>query len=287
MEAMVSEHNSSSQAIAQAKQAIANADALLITAGAGMGVDSGLPDFRGVHGLWRAYPVLKRRGLSFEDMARLAWFRDEPELAWAFYGHRLHQYRQTQPHAGFGMLLDLCRQKGDNYFVVTSNVDSHFHKAGFDDSRIHEVHGSLDWWQCSSGAHKDLWPADDDAVIVDEERFRATRMPYCPDCGEVARPNVLMFGDWRWVDTRESRQAAHFIHWLEPLRAEGKQVAIIEIGAGRVIPTIRELGEHLFWDLFPYCSLIRINPRDHKVPEGAISIAMNGLDGIRSILGEV
>ena len=45
------------------------ADGLLITAGAGMGVDSGLPDFRGQEGFWRAYPALRHQGLSFEDMA--------------------------------------------------------------------------------------------------------------------------------------------------------------------------------------------------------------------------
>ena len=45
------------------------ADGLLITAGAGIGVDSGLPDFRGREGFWRAYPALRRQGLSFEEMA--------------------------------------------------------------------------------------------------------------------------------------------------------------------------------------------------------------------------
>ncbi|MGF6303278.1 MULTISPECIES: hypothetical protein [Paraburkholderia] len=58
------------------------ADGLLITAGAGMGVDSGLPDFHGQDGFWRAYPALQHRGLSFEDMANPAAFARHPELAW-------------------------------------------------------------------------------------------------------------------------------------------------------------------------------------------------------------
>jgi NAD-dependent SIR2 family protein deacetylase len=65
------------------------ADGLLITAGAGMGVDSGLPDFRGRDGFWRAYPALRHHGFSFEDMANPARFAEHPELAWGFYGHRL------------------------------------------------------------------------------------------------------------------------------------------------------------------------------------------------------
>ena len=58
----------------QAAESIKAADALLVTAGAGMGVDSGLPDFRGTQGFWRAYPVLAKLGLSFEEMADLGPF---------------------------------------------------------------------------------------------------------------------------------------------------------------------------------------------------------------------
>lgn len=54
----------------KAAQAIEGADALLFTAGAGMGVDSGLPDFRGDTGFWRAYPPFQQRGLSFTDVAQ-------------------------------------------------------------------------------------------------------------------------------------------------------------------------------------------------------------------------
>ena len=57
------------------------ADGLLITAGAGMGVDSGLPDFRGDQGFWKAYPPLKHLGKSFVDMATPELFYTDPKLA--------------------------------------------------------------------------------------------------------------------------------------------------------------------------------------------------------------
>ena len=88
----------------QAARAIARADALLITAGAGMGVDSGLPDFRGDAGFWRAYPPFRKLRLTFVDLAQPGWFRQDPELAWGFYGHRLQLYRRIAPHSGFGIL---------------------------------------------------------------------------------------------------------------------------------------------------------------------------------------
>jgi hypothetical protein len=74
---------------AAAARLIDQADALVIAAGAGIGVDSGLPDFRGAEGFWRAYPALGRAGLRFEEIASPAAFRADPELAWGFYGHRL------------------------------------------------------------------------------------------------------------------------------------------------------------------------------------------------------
>jgi NAD-dependent SIR2 family protein deacetylase len=75
--------------IVQIADALESADALVIAAGAGMGVDSGLPDFRGGAGFWQAYPPFAKLGLRFEQLAYPRWFRDDPALAWGFYGHRL------------------------------------------------------------------------------------------------------------------------------------------------------------------------------------------------------
>ena len=61
-------------ALALARDAIAAADALLVAAGAGMGVDSGLPDFRGPEGFWPAYPAYRKLGKSFQDLANPVWF---------------------------------------------------------------------------------------------------------------------------------------------------------------------------------------------------------------------
>ena len=76
----------------------------MVAAGAGMGVDSGLPDFRGPEGFWRAYPPYRRLGLRFEELADPEHFDDDPALAWGFYGHRLALYRATVPHSGHAVL---------------------------------------------------------------------------------------------------------------------------------------------------------------------------------------
>ncbi|MDR6374176.1 hypothetical protein J2776_000852 [Paraburkholderia caledonica] len=68
---------------------ISEADGVLITAGTGMGIDSGLPDFRGATGFWRAYLALGAKGVTFRDIANGMAFRVDPKRAWGFYGHRL------------------------------------------------------------------------------------------------------------------------------------------------------------------------------------------------------
>ena len=110
---------------------IEQANGLLISAGAGMGVDAGLPDFRGVNGFWRAYPALAKSGIHFEEIASPDSFETDPALAWGFYGHRLNLYRRTEPHEGHLILRKWADWMANGAFVFTSNVDGLFQKAGF------------------------------------------------------------------------------------------------------------------------------------------------------------
>lgn len=266
----------------QAADAIRTADALLITAGAGMGVDSGLPDFRGNEGFWKAYPLVARLGLSFAAMANPAWFEKDPHLAWAFYGHRLGLYRRTRPHAGFVKLLEWTAAKPGGYFVFTSNVDGHFQRAGFSAERIVECHGSIHHFQCADGCTESIWEAGDEHVTVDESAFRAANpLPRCRHCGGMARPNILMFGDGSWVADRSHAQHDRLSQWLRELEKMSARLTIIELGAGTAIPTVRCTSESVAKRLGG--NLIRINPRETGVPEGGFGIRMGALEGIQKI----
>ena len=114
-----------------AAELISGADALIIGAGAGMGVDSGLPDFRGNEGFWKAYPALAKAQLDFMEVASPRTFERNPALAWGFYGHRLKLYRETVPHTGFDILRRWGQRMVLGSHVFTSNVDGQFQKAGF------------------------------------------------------------------------------------------------------------------------------------------------------------
>lgn len=78
-----------------AAELLLQADALIVGAGAGMGVDSGLPDFRGTAGFWKAYPALAKEQIDFTRIACPDAFHTHPARAWGFYGHRLQLYRTS------------------------------------------------------------------------------------------------------------------------------------------------------------------------------------------------
>lgn len=260
--------------IEQAAAAIRGADALLIGAGAGMGVDSGLPDFRGDAGFWLAYPPF--RGKAFAELSTPHWFRTDPELAWGFFGHRWNLYTRAEPHAGFAILRRWGEQLPLGYFVFTSNVDGQFQKADFDEERILERHGSIHYLQCSGLCSVDIWPAGDLQIDVDPETIRThSPLPRCPRCDNLARPNILMFNDWDWLPQRCQDQLVRYQQWLAA--AEAKRIVSIEFGAGLAIPTVRHECES------QAATLIRVNPREADVPRGGISLPLAALEAIRRI----
>jgi NAD-dependent SIR2 family protein deacetylase len=269
------------ESLTRAARALAGADALLITAGAGMGVDSGLPDFRGDAGFWRAYPPFAKLGLRFVDLASPRWFGEDPALAWGFYGHRLNLYRATVPHRGFATLLDWAHAKAHGAFVFTSNVDGHFQRAGFDPLRVVECHGAIETSQCAAPCGPALWASSAD-VGVDSRTFRAAPpLPVCPRCGDLARPNVLMFGDDGWIARRTDEQHERMRAWLSSLARARARVAVLELGAGTAVPTVRLTSESLARRLGG--TLIRVNPREPEVPSGAISLSMGAREAIEAL----
>jgi NAD-dependent SIR2 family protein deacetylase len=269
--------------LAHAAGLISQADALVVAAGAGMGVDSGLPDFRGTEGFWRAYPALGREKVDFFSIACPEAFRTQPQRAWGFYGHRLKLYRLTQPHQGFQMLKRWGEKMALGYSVFTSNVDGQFQKAGFELNSIHECHGSIQHLQCMNACSNAIWPADEFQPEVDAERcWMLNTLPRCPTCGGMARPNILMFNDSDWQEERENKQAARMENWLSTI----SRPVVVEIGAGTAIPSVRRFSHRIIHEFGG--RLVRINPREFTVPTsldiGLGSGSMQALSEIDRVL---
>lgn len=266
----------------KAAEALRSAKAVLITAGAGMGVDSGLPDFRGAQGFWVAYPMYERLGINFIDAANPANFEGDPALGWGFYGHRTNLYRETEPHRGFRIVQDWTAEFGQDSFVVTSNVDGQFQKAGYREDQILEVHGSIHHLQCLTPCCNAIWD-NDETIPVDFANMRALHVPQCRYCNQPARPNILMFGDYSWLPDRTRGQEMRFDSFLAQHQHES--IVVLEMGAGTAIPTIRYMSEQIGHR--HDATVIRINPREAHIFGGHISLpcgALQGLEGIKSFL---
>jgi NAD-dependent SIR2 family protein deacetylase len=179
------------------------------------------------------------------------------------------------PHAGFAILRRIGEGLPQGAFVFTSNVDGQFQKAGFAAERIVECHGSIHHLQCLDACHQGIWPADDYQPQVDEEEcLLRSDFPRCPRCRAIARPNILMFGDWGWLAQRTDDQESRLHIWLRQV----DRLLVIEIGAGTNIPTVRMLGEQ------SRGRLIRINPSEPQLPPGkGVALAAGGLAGLRAI----
>jgi NAD-dependent SIR2 family protein deacetylase len=263
--------------INRAASLVDDASAILVVAGAGIGIDSGLPDFRGRQGFWKAYPALAQHGISFTDIASPEAFHRHPRLAWGFYGHRLAMYRAVEPHRGFHILKGWMSRAPGSGGVFTSNVDGHFQKAGFDERRIAECHGSLNHLQCLEDCDV-IWPATEFSPQV-QDGMLVGELPSCPRCGGLARPNVLMFGDYRWISRRTDEQERRLDQWL----AGVERLLVIEIGAGSAIPTARNFSARMVIE--HDALVIRINPDESTIHGHSrhVSLPMGALAALQAI----
>jgi len=271
--------------LVEAARAIKKADFILLTSGAGLGVDSGLPDFRGPEGFWRAYPPMQKLGLRFEQMSTPSWFTKDPNFAWGFWGHRFGLYFSSKPHQGYHTMLKWAKSKKD-YFVFTSNVDTHWITAGTPETKVNECHGSVGYLQCSQNCSRDLWNSHIDEIYslrVDLTTFRAEDpLPSCIHCHKLARPNVLMFGDFFFNPRRENDQSLMMDNFEKRvLEKPDAKLVVIEIGAGNAVPTVRQTSEQ--WSRRFKGKLIRINLRDDYYPESVDGIGIP-LGGLRAVL---
>jgi NAD-dependent SIR2 family protein deacetylase len=188
------------------------------------------------------------------------------------------------PHPGFALLKYWGEKMPMGYSVFTSNVDGQFQKAGFAESRIHECHGSIHHLQCLLPCIPDIWSAEAFQPRVDHDNcLLLNKPPACPYCDGMTRPNILMFGDWNWVENRAALQGRAQTTWLKGVR----RPVVIELGAGTTISSVRTFGQRVI--THHGGRRIRINPREFAVtsPEemGLAMGALAGLQAIAAVLG--
>ena len=201
--------------VRKVKSLIENADAILVFAGAGMSADSNLTTYQDKEGFYKEYPLYRELKKNYVSIMSYQGVLDDPHFAWGYFAHQYSLYKNAIPHEGYMGLLKLCQSKED-YFVVTTNVDGLFIKAGFPNHKVHEVHGSIHKLQCSIPCERSVWSTEGLNVKIDYSTMKALdHLPRCPECGFVSRPNICMYGDtdesYIWEESQE--KAKRFREW--------------------------------------------------------------------------
>ena len=287
------------ESIQMARKEICDAEALLIVAGAGMGIDSGLPDYRGPNGLWNTWHPARELNMRYEQLSTNELFLNDPHLAWGFQTYLTKMYHHLDPHNGYTLLLQMAEKKfKNNYFVITSNVDSQFLKAGFSENKLYEVHGTKRLWQCiDKKCNKNHFPFQmeiDKLPQIDEKTLYAVDpLPKCIHCGKIARPNVSFFGDLFFNEKTTKVQSSRLYDWLESIKH--KKLVIMELGCGISEHSIRfelkknqytmmsnewKLPKHFLSDI--NTNLIRINP-DEEIDENKVGVIKIKLGAMKAM----
>ena len=226
-----------------ASDVIKKSEALLVVAGAGLGIDSGLPDYRGPNGLWNTWHPARELNMTYEQLSTHENFLEKPDLAWGFQSYLTNLYYKLDPHQGYYDLLNIAMDKfNNNYFVITSNVDSQFLKSGFNPEKLYEVHGTKRLWQCiDKSCNKNHFPWEmeiENLPKIDPNTLYAIKpLPKCIHCGKLARPNVSFFGDLFFNEKKTKVQSEKLYNWIE--KNKDKKLVIIELGCGNSVHSIR------------------------------------------------
>ena len=147
---------------------------VVVLTGAGISAESGLRTFRDSDGLWEGYSV--------DEVATPEGFEQNPELVQRFYDERRAQLSVVEPNAAHRALARLESVLGDDFLLVTQNVDDLHERAG--SKRVLHMHGELQSAWCTACDHRMRWLG----TLVDE--------PACPLCGVRAlRPDIVWFGE--------------------------------------------------------------------------------------------
>ena len=226
------------------KNEIKTADAIVIGAGAGLSTSAGFT-YTGERFEKYFGDFIEKYG--FQDMYSGGFYPFEtPEEHWAYWSRYIYINRYMDaPKPVYNDLLRLVEDK--DYFVLTTNVDHCFQKAGFDKHLLFYTQGDYGLWQCSKPCRQKTY--DNETVVrkmLDEQENRkvpSKLVPYCPVCGAPMTMNLR--ADMTFVEDKGWHNAARrYEDYLR--RHAGLHILFLELGVGGNTPAIIK---YPFWKM--------------------------------------
>jgi NAD-dependent SIR2 family protein deacetylase len=247
----------------EAKELLNKAKNVIVLAGAGMSVDSGLKTY------WEGddsrYAQDKSEyGFTALEHANESTWQLDPISQIKFHNKRLREILEAPVEAENGIyktLLNYLQKTNKTYFAATTNIDAAFARTGYNRENIYELHGSVLESQC-------LAHPTDHGIFLTQDPY--TNWTKCPTCDYYTRPNVVYFNDLTVNYSHIYAQQDIFSDFREDIVPE--ESVILEIGAGVIVPSIRNLS--VIMNGRENIPVIRINPNSHS----------NMVDGIANLI---
>lgn len=230
--------------IRKMKKALEEAEAVVIGAGAGLSTSAG---FAYTGERFQAYFSDFEEKYGFHDMYSGGFYPYKTlEEYWAYWSRYIYLNRYMDPpRSVYEELLELVKDK--DYFVLTTNVDHCFQKAGFEKERLFYTQGDYGLFQCSEPCCQETW---DNEEIIGEMIRRQEHMkipsdlvPYCPHCGKPLTMNLraddTFVQDEGWYQA--SQRYSRFLN-----EHQNKKILFLELGVGYNTPTI---VKYSFWQM--------------------------------------
>ena len=230
--------------IEKLKEKIRTADAVVIGAGAGLSTAAGFT-YSGER--FEKYFSDFRKKYGFEDMYSGGFYPYQtPEEHWAYWSRYIFVNRyQDAPKPVYENLLKLIADK--DYFVITTNVDHCFQKAGFDKKRLFYTQGDYGLFQCNEPCCQETF--DNEAIVLEmlkqqkDMKIPTELLPVCPHCGKPLTMNLR--SDDKFVEDEGWHRAAERYQNFLRTRAGGK-ILFLELGVGYNTPVIIK---YPFWQM--------------------------------------
>lgn len=238
------------------KKIIEDADAIVIGAGAGLstaaGINYGEKDFK-----YKFPELVEKYGMTDMYTSSFYEFKTEEER-WSYWAKHINYLYNVEATQCYKNLYKLVKNK--DYFVITTNVDGQFLKAGFEKERVFEVQGSLSKMQCSVGCHNILY---NDLELVDKMikqdkdcKIPSSLIPYCPRCGESMEVNLRK--DAFFVEDKNWHMLNNkYEQFIE--NNKDKKLVLLEMGVGFNTPGIIRFPFETMTSKYKDTYLIRVN----------------------------